>query len=184
MTRAAIPLPLAIITLFGCLATPPSEPPRPDRNRSVDTITITRPAARPATDTATDIATAESTPPDPRPVMVCLATGQNVQVHVSVAGDTLVGPRRVPLVDIGPLLGFVGDYAAAKGWFVHDQSITFDGRTFAKAGRPAAHDCHSIRIVGDFDGVNVFADADAISPLRVIYVPVQPGVFQTYQSTA
>lgn len=170
MTRAAIPLPLAVMALFGCMTPPPASPPV-ERTRPADTITtitITRAAEPPAKAT--------------RPVMICLATGQNVRVHVSPAGDTLVGPRRVPLVEIGPLLGFVGEYAAAKGWFVHDQTITFGQRTFSKAGPPAARDCHSIRIVGDYDGVNLFADVDATAPLRVIYVPVQPGLFQVYRA--
>lgn len=178
MKRAAVPLPMTLIALFGCVAIAPAEPPPPERHRPADTVTIIRTAARPATDTAPR----ESTTSVTRPVMVCLATGQNVQVHVSAAGDTLVGPGRVPLVQLGPLLGFVGEYAASKAWFVHDQTITFDQRPFAKMGRPAARDCHSIRSVGDFDGVNLFADVDATAPVQVIYLPVQPGLFQEYRS--
>lgn len=182
MTRAAVPLPLAIIALSGCMAAPAYEPLTPDRDRPVDTITIVRTAEPPTPSDEPLVRTDEPLLSEERPVMVCLATGHNVQVHVSPAGDTLVGPRRVPLVDLGPLLGFVGEYAASEAWFVHDRPILFDRRAFAKAGEPAPRDCHDITVVGDFNGVNLFSDVDAPTPIRVLYVPVQPGLFQTYRS--
>ncbi len=39
-----------------------------------------------------------------------------------------------------------------------------------------------MKIVGDHNGVNVFADDDSAEPFQLLYVPVRPGVFQLYRS--
>ena len=67
-------------------------------------------------------------------------------------------------------------------WFVDDEAITFENREFSKFGQPSTKDCRSMKIVGDANGVNLFADATASSPFRILYVPVRPGVFQSYQA--
>ncbi|HUE97543.1 MAG TPA: hypothetical protein VMN39_12860, partial [Longimicrobiaceae bacterium] len=102
--------------------------------------------------------------------------------RVAATGDTLIGPQRVRLVDLGPGVGFLGNYASGEAWFVNDDRITFDRRQFSKFGQPQARDCGAMKIVGEHDGISVFAEVTASSPFGIIYVPVSPGVFQPYQT--
>jgi hypothetical protein len=169
MYRAAASAPLVALALTACAGqNRPPEPLPVDTVVRVDTIMVTREVAPPL--------------PDGRPTMVCLADGRNIEVRVSARGDTLVGPRRVFLEELGDGIGFVGDYAADERWFVDDQAITFSRRSYSKFGQPAARDCRAMKIVGDYDGVNVFSETTATDPFPVIFVPVRPGVFQPYQS--
>lgn len=87
----------AALMLTACSQPEPPPPPPPDTVVVMDTITITRevPPPLPEGDAAT----------------ICLSTGQNIDIRVSAAGDTLIGPRRVRLRDLGPAVGFVGTYA-------------------------------------------------------------------------
>ena len=147
----------------------PSEPPpEPEPMVRVDTVVVTR----------------EVPPPLPTgtPATICLASGQSVDVRISAAGDTLIGPRRVSMRDLGVGIGFTGDYAAGRDWFVRDQPITFDRRSYQKFGTPAPTNCGDIDVVGQHMGVNVFAEAGASTPYETLYVPVRPGVFQPYRS--
>lgn len=173
MTRLMLVLPVTALALAACGGGPPPEGP-PLEGRTSD--------ARVVYDTV--VVTREITPPLPegRPGTLCLATGQNVEIRISPAGDTLIGPRRVRMVDLGPGVGFVGDYAGDEAWFLNDQAITFDRRQFSKFGQAEARDCRAMKIVGDYDGVNLFAETAASAPFRVLYVPVRPGVFQSYQT--
>lgn len=168
MTKAPMLVALSAMILSGCgmFGGSPPEPLPVDTVVRVDTITR------------------EVEPPLPEgsATMICLASGQNVEVRISAAGDTLVGPRRVRLAELGPAVGFVGNYAADENWFVQDEPITFDRRQFSKFGQPQTHDCRALKIVGDFDGVNVFADVGSSAPIRILHVPVAPGVFQSYQT--
>ena len=134
--------------------------------------------------TDTIVVTREVAPPLPegRSTMICLASGQNIEVRISPAGDTLIGPRRVRMADLGPGVGFTGNYAGSETWFVNDQAVTFERRQFSKFGQPEAKDCRSMKIVGDFNGVHLFADTSASAPFQTLYVPVSPGVFQPYQT--
>lgn len=169
MSRTFFVAPLAAMVLTSCgLGGAPAAPVPTDTVVRFDTVTITREVAPPL--------------PLGEPTMICLANGQNVEVRVSEAGDTLVGPRRVPLSDLGPAIGFVGNYASSDGWFIEDTAITFDRRQFSKFGQPSARDCQSMKVVGDFNGVNLFADVSSAEPFGLLYVPVRPGVFQPYQA--
>lgn len=169
MTRATLLVPLAALTLAACGGAPPAAEPEPlDPVVRVDTITITREVPPPL--------------PDGRAATLCLASGQEAQIRVSPQGDTLVGPRRVRLADLRPAIGFLGDYAADEQWFVADQPITLNRRSFSKFGQPASRQCSAMKIVGDYDGVNLFTETDAAEPFQTVYVPVTPGVFQPYQS--
>ena len=170
MSRAALSLPLIGLALTGCLGGEPPEmpPPVPDTVVVMDTVVVTREVAPPL--------------PEGQIGMICLASGQNVEIRVTAAGDTLIGPRRVRMMDLGPGVGFLGSYAGGEAWFVNDDALTFDRRQFSKFGQPEARDCRSMKIIGDHDGVNLFAEVAASSPFHIIYVPVRPGVFQPYQS--
>lgn len=166
MCRAILTLPLAAFALAACGGAEPA--PLPDPMARVDTVVVTREVAPPL--------------PAGRATRICLATGQAAEIHVSAAGDTLVGPRRVPLADLGPAIGFVGRYAGGEPWFINDEAITFDRRQFNKFGQAEARECGAMKIVGDFGGVNLFADATSAAPFEVLYLPVGPGVFQPYRS--
>lgn len=168
MSKIAFLVPLVTL-LAACGGNePPPEPPPPDTVVRLDTITITREVAPPL--------------PEGRLSNLCLANGQTVEIRISPAGDTLVGPRRVALGDLGPAIGFMGNYAGDETWFADDEPLTFENRNFAKFGQPASRDCRSMKIVGDFHGVNVFGEVTASSPFQILYVPVGPGVFQPYQA--
>lgn len=165
MTKAPMLVALSAIILPACGGEPPADPSPSAR---VDTVVVTREVAPPL--------------PEGTRTTVCLADGQNIEVRVSPAGDTLVGPRRVRLADLAPAVGFVGDYAADEAWFVDDEPVTFDGRSFSKFGPPQSRDCDAIKVVGDVNGVNLFTDASTAAPFQVLHVPVRPGVFQSYQA--
>ena len=66
--------------------------------------------------------------------MVCLATGENVQVRVTAQGDTLVGPSRASIRTLRPGVVFAGTYAEGRSWYINDQDVTFENRA-AFAGR-------------------------------------------------
>lgn len=168
MNRAALAFPALAMLLAACGGGPPPAPPVPDTVVVRDTVVVTREVAPPL--------------PEGQQSSICLANGQTVDIHVGAAGDTLIGPRRVRMVDLGPGVGFMGTYAAGEPWFVSDEAITFDQRQFSKFGQPEARDCRSMKIVGDFQGVNVFAEITAAAPFRILYIPVRPGVFQPYQT--
>lgn len=167
MTRLILALTAAALLTPAC-APPPPEAASPDTVFVPDTVVVTREIAPPL--------------PEGRQASLCLANGQNVDIRIAPAGDTLIGARRVRLVDLGPGVGFMGDYAADEAWFVNDQAITFERRQFRKFGQAEARECRSIKIVGDHDGVNLFADVSASSPFSTLYVPVRPGIFQAYRS--
>lgn len=167
MSRLVFALPVATLALGAC-AGGPAAAPAPERVVVHDTVVVTREVA--------------PILPDGRAATLCLASGRSVEIRVGPAGDTLIGPRRIRMEDLGPGVGFVGDYAADEGWFINDERVTFDRRQFSKFGQPEARDCRSMKIVGDFRGVNLFAETTAAAPFRVLYVPVGPGVFQSYQS--
>ena len=166
MSRVALSLPVAAILVAACAGSPPPEPPEPVV--VTDTVVVTREVAPPL--------------PEGRVGSICLGTGHNVEIRVSAAGDTLIGPRRVPMVDLGPGVGFVGNYAGGEAWFVRDEAITFENRQYSKFGQPETRDCAAMKIVGDNDGVNLFAETTASAPFNVLYVPIRPGVFQPYQT--
>ncbi len=166
MRRIALLAPLAAIALAACTTAEPEAPPPPDTIIRLDTIVVTE----------------EPPLPEGRLSTVCLANGQSAEIRVTSAGDTLVGPRRVALEELGPAIGFVGSYAGGETWFVDDDSVRFENREFSKFGQAASRDCRSMKIVGDVNGVNLFAEVTASSPFQVLYVPVRPGVFQSYQA--
>lgn len=112
---------------------------------------------------------------------LCLSTGQNVRIRVTEAGDTLVGPRYVPLASLGPGIAFAGAYAGGAFWYENGQPITFEGFVFGRAPETFPVDCDEIVRVGVHQGVPVFADIAAERPLVMLFVPVRPGVWRRYE---
>lgn len=167
-TTRLLPAALAIVGLAatGCSQNQPPPPPQPVVQ--VDTVTVTREVPPPL--------------PEGNPTMICLANGQSVNIRVSAQGDTLIGPQRSKLRDLRPVLDFEGNYAGGTSWFVGDDAISMGRRQYQKFGTPMTKRCGDLKIVGAHNGVNLFADANATAPFDLLYVPVSPGIFQSYQA--
>jgi hypothetical protein len=132
----------------------------------VDTVTVTKEVPAP-------LPTGDS-------VEICLSTGMPVTVLVTSGGDTLVGPERVKLTAVRPVLSFQGAYANGQSWFERGDTIRFEKRVYRKLSRPRKRACDELKQVGDYRGLPVFAEVTAPQPLPGIEIPVVPGVFQTY----
>ena len=140
--------------------------------------TITLPAPPP--DTVIVARAIEPSGPAGTPATLCLATGGNAQVFLTEAGDTLVGPDRVPLGELGPAVALAGSYAEGLDWFVRDEVINFSGRSYRQQGAPRPADCGDIVRAGWQGGVPLFAERFAELPYDLLYVPVRPGVWIRY----
>ena len=135
-----------------------------------DTVVVTREVPGPVA------------PPEGTPATVCLATGVSITVHISPQGDTLVGPMRVPVSDLGPGIVFEGDYAAGTEWYAADEAVTFEDREYVRSGTEVTLNCADIMRVGEHMGVALLAMRDAERPFGVLYVPVRPGAWQGYET--
>lgn len=146
---------------------------------------------RPGPDTVTlpppppDTVVMERTVAPPLPTgasaTICLATGVPAQVMVTAQGDTLVGPSRVSISELRPVVDFAGNYAQGKQWFEDDEPLEFEEREYSKSGEPLRLNCADIERVGEHEGVPLFADRSQERPLDMVYVPVTPGVWQGYE---
>lgn len=162
---------VAFCTEHGGLCSNVPEPPVPD--------TVMIPAPPPDT----VVVERQVTPPLPTgtPTTVCLAVGMNVEVLLTAAGDTLVGPSRVSMRDLGPGIVFAGTYARDMEWFTEDEPVMVEERRFDKSGNPVRMDCDDIMQVGMHEGVPVFVERSAEEPYTMVYVPVAPGEWQGYE---
>ena len=139
----------------------------------------------PAPPPDTVIVEREVEPPLPtgEPASICLATGESVEILITPQGDTLVGPQRVSVQDLGPGVAFEGAYADGRDWFVQDEAIDFEDHEYVKFGGEVSLDCPDIQQVGEWQGVPLFAEVGAEEPYETLYVPVRPGVWQAYETT-
>jgi len=119
--------------------------------------------------------------PEGEAVTVCLSTGRNVDLLVTAQGDTLVGPTGVPIGALRPTLDFAGIYAAGAFWFENGDPVVFEDLSYGKFPGTFPMDCEQILRVGVYEGVPVYADRAADRPLVVLFIPVQPGVWQRYE---
>ena len=122
-----------------------------------------------------------ASPPVGRSATLCLATGVDVPVVLTAAGDTLVGPAWTPVADLRPGVDFAGVYAGAESWFDEGEPLVLNGRSYTGSGDPVRLDCATIVRVGDHRGVPVFADLGAEQPYDAVYVPMAPGSWQVYR---
>jgi hypothetical protein len=143
---------------------------------------VFQPKPRTVTQVDTVVVTKEVAPPLPTgdSAEVCLSTGMPARILVTSSGDTLIGPDRVKLKTVQPLLTFQGAYAFDKSWFSRSDTLRFERRVYRKAGQPKKRSCDELKLVGDFAGVPVFAEVTAPQPLPGIEIPVSPGIFQPY----
>ena len=119
--------------------------------------------------------------PTGTPATICLATGMNIGVMLTAAGDTLLGPSRVSMRELGPGIVFAGTYAGDAEWFTEDEPVMLEERRFDKSGNPLRLDCDDIMQVGEHEGVPVFVQRSAEEPYTMVYVPVAPGEWQGYE---
>ena len=136
----------------------------------------------PAAPPDTVVVTRAETPPPPAgtAVMLCLSTGDGVEVLVTSVGDTLVGSSRTPLSELRPAVALAGVYAESRAWFAAGEPITFEQRSYVELGAVVRLDCGDLQQVGEHLGVPLFVSgADGASP-EILYVPVRPGVWQPY----
>lgn len=146
-------------------------PPAPD--------TVTLPAPPP--DTVIVVREAEPEVPEGTSEVLCLATGVSVDVRVTAAGDTLVGPPWIPIRELPPGLVLAGSYAEGHEWFGAGEPIRLGGAEYLRAGDPAPLSCSEIVRVGEREGVPLFANRGAEPPFAVLLVPVRPGSWQSYR---
>lgn len=123
----------------------------------------------------------ERAEPELSPTRICLATGENVNIFLTPQGDTLVGPQRVSVREVGGQAAFPGTYAQGRGWFENDEPILLEDRSYQKSGAQVGLDCADIVAVADVEGVPVFAARGADVPYEVLYLPVRPGIWQAYR---
>lgn len=162
---------IAFCAEHGGLCSNVPEPPAPD--------TVMLPAPPPDT----VVIERTTTPPLPTgtPATICLATGMNVQVMLTAAGDTLVGPNRVSMRALGPGIVFAGAYAGDAEWFNEDEPVMVEERRFDKSGNPLRLDCGNIMQIAMHEGVPVFVERSAEEPYTMVYVPVVAGEWQGYE---
>ena len=163
---------IASVALCGRGLCQPSLRDRPDPD------VVVLPAAPPDTVVVTRV----ETPPPPAgtAVTLCLSTGDGVEVLLTSAGDTLVGPSRTPLSELRPAVALAGVYAENRAWFEAGEPITVEQRSYGRLGAAVPLDCGDIRQVGEHLGVPLYAtDTGGASP-EILYVPVRAGVWQPY----
>jgi hypothetical protein len=131
-----------------------------------DTVVITRAETRPQ--------------PTGTAVTLCLATGDGIEVLVTAAGDTLVGPSRAPLSELRPAVDLAGVYAANQAWFEAGEPVMLEQRSYGRFGTTVRLACGEIRRVGEHLGVPLFVERADDTPPRTLYLPVRPGVWQAY----
>ena len=154
---------LACVVLCACQSPPPSTPAPQIR---VDTVTVTVTAEAPLLEgTAAD---------------VCLSTGVTAQIYISANGDTLIGEKRVRLSELRPAVTFAGVYAAEREWFRRGDVVNFERRNYRRGGVARVRACDELKLVGEHQGVPVFAEVTAPQVLPMIIMPVRPGIYQDY----
>ena len=121
-------------------------------------------------------------PPAEQAIRVCVIEGgqlREVEAMFNPAtGDTMVAGRR-----FSEAYPATTGYAGTADFFVQDQPVRFRNREYVRYGLPRIVTVTDVTPVGDFQGVQVFAEptANAQNP-DVIYLPVRPGCeFQPYQ---
>ena len=141
--------------------------------------TVALPAPPP--DTVVVVRTEAPEVPEGTSETLCLATGQSVSVRVTAAGDTLAGPPWISIRELPPGLVFAGSYAEGQEWFAAGEPVVLGGGEYVRTGDPSPLNCSEVVQVGEKEGVPLFANRGAEPPFAVLYVPVRPGSWQTYQ---
>ena len=147
---------------------------RGERKPAPDTVTL------PAPPPDTVVIVRQAAPEAPAETL-CLATGVGVEVRITSAGDTLLGPSWASMAELRPGLVFAGGYAAAREWSTAGEPVFFENRRYGPTGGRTKPDCDEIVPVGEYGGVTLFADRSAEAPPETLYVPLRPGVWRAYR---
>jgi hypothetical protein len=112
---------------------------------------------------------------------ICVLTDGRLEMvradYNTATGDTLVAGR--PFRTVHPT---DRQYAAGAVWYMNNQPITVQDRSYVKYGLPRILGANEVTRFATFQGVPVFAEAGARGRPDVLYVPVRPGCeFQPYQ---
>jgi hypothetical protein len=157
---------MAALLLSGCNYFRRMPATAPEVHVRVDTVTVNQ--------------TVEPPLREGRPVDICLSNGITTQVHIATNGDTLIGEGRIALSDLRPAVTFSGTYAATAEWYRRDDPVRLDGRQYRRLGVERIRVCDELKLVGEYNGVPVFAEVTAPQTLPMIVVPVRPGMYQDY----
>lgn len=141
--------------------------------------TVTLPAPPP--DTVVIERVTEPLVPEGTPATLCLATGTDLEVLLTAAGDTLVGATMASIASLRPGMVFAGAYAEDHEWFRASEPVTIGGRRYDKVGGTSGLNCGDIVRIGSHEGVPLFADRAAAPPFVTIHVPARPGSWQQYR---
>ncbi|MFC1661785.1 hypothetical protein ACFL3S_10095 [Gemmatimonadota bacterium] len=169
----------ALLSVALCSASGGRCRPHLLQRQRADTVIL--PAPPPDTVVLRQVGVGDSSRPQGVLVSLCLATGEEMDAWVTVAGDTLVGANRTSIGSLRPGVAFAGTYAENRDWFTTDEPMVFDGGHYRKSGRTVDLDCAGIGKVGDHQGVPLFALRGSGTPHRALYVPVRAGVWQEYR---
>lgn len=140
---------------------------------------------------AAPAAMAPPPPPPPVPmeemrqITVCVVEGtqlRNVQATFNPAtGDTMVmmdGQQR----PFGQAFPATTGYAAGEAFYINNEPITFQGRRYVRFGLPRVIGAQEVNRIGEYRGIQVFAETGATGAPQVIYLPVRTGCeFAVYQ---
>lgn len=125
--------------------------------------------------------TAEAARPELVSIRVCVVEAgelREVEATVSPAtGDTTVDQRRFS--DAYPA---TTGYAASQDFYNRGEPITLDGTRYIRFGLTRIIPAGALMRAGEYQGVPVFRERNAVGTPEVLYIPVRSGCeFQTYQ---
>ncbi len=111
-----------------------------------------------------------------RPVLICVVTpeGEITRVEASyrsATGDTLIDGR--PFSEVHH--AGQSHYAAGHDWFMTEAPIQHEGQEYVQFGLRQVLDSSTLRKVGEYNGVPVFADTSSSAPYPEVFLPVGPG---------
>jgi hypothetical protein len=118
------------------------------------------------------------------PIRVCVIQDNELK-EILAFSDKNTGKiyvdRDGKLITLAEAFPVENGYAANKTWFINNEKITVNGKTYVKYGLPRILGIGEIEKAGTYDNVGIYAEAGA-GGMEVVYIPVEPGCeFQPYQ---
>jgi hypothetical protein len=149
---------------------------RPGLRAGAPADTVRLPAPPPDTVVVERVVGSPSPAGEPR--QLCLSTGEDAWVLVTVAGDTLVGPERRRLGSLPAGTGLPGRYARGADWYRDGGAVELPAGRFEADGPVSSPACAALRSWGEYRGVPLFQLRDSEDPPAVLFLPVEPGLWQ------
>jgi|GEM_PF-2087790 len=92
----------------------------------------------------------------------------------------VVNGVRKNFTDVYPTTG--KDYAAGEAWYINNDQIPFNGKSYVKYGLPRVLGVREIEKKGTYGNIGVYVEAGSTGLIEVIYIPVRHGCeFQPYK---